>query len=586
MYDTCIFGDSKKLLEWAMNHTRDSKRAKHCVGWNGEMNYVPMSKDLTLLYQLANTDTGLEVVKLHMLLWSCRRSLRKDVFRVGKFFKPDGEVMWHSSIEFDGRADIPFLAVNAWMDGEFEKYSNGGCFEMSFSGIGCHLECMNGKGTIRFYDGNPVEMKRREENDPTIDHADVFTTELRMLNSWHEDDGMEPAGAEFAGIVEGCRKVNICGEKCFIISLWSGPMSDPASFPWTLLVSANQIEGRYTPRVGDMVHGSAYMFGTFFGDGEETPTVVHERFYPIDESAHADKSPNDDDLHAADSGDDCNAVHDGTENASLPKTTGEKRGWEWLPRPAEDYPECEHHGGGLLASVKKVHPKFVVYADYLRRMSKDLRPIKQPNRRELKSIIDTIDYVITKKDNLHVLASVIDVIGIRHMVEDEKSGERHLWCCLPSGVYKEHCRTNLLVALDKNNAVLRYTFHAGEWERNSMDRGMAVSINFQSEKKLVRYDSIAEASKHIGNMKESDYMIAASHGPTTLLQAWCDAVDSDGGQRLIIEWHVHGLPWQFRLENGTCEQFRAMLDEYSKHGIEAIQTMAKWKWCRMENGNV
>jgi len=49
---------------------------------------------------------------------------------------------------------------------------------------------------------------------------------------------------------------------------------------------------------------------------------------------------------------------------------------------------------------------------------------------------------------------------------------------------------------------------------------------------------------------------------------------------------VHGLPWQFRIKNGTKEQFVAMLDEYDKHGIEAVQTMAKWRWSRMEKCNV
>ena len=129
MYDTYIFNDNERLLKWAIEHTCASKRAQRCVGWDGEMNYVHMSKNLTLLYQLAKTSDGLEVVKLHMLLWSERRSLRRDVFKVSKLFKPDGEVMWHSAIEYGGRADMPFLVDPAGLRGLL-LHPGGGFFEL------------------------------------------------------------------------------------------------------------------------------------------------------------------------------------------------------------------------------------------------------------------------------------------------------------------------------------------------------------------------------------------------------------------------------------------------------------------------
>ena len=584
MYDTYFFRDNKKLLKWAKDYTCASKRAKPYVGWDGVVNFVHMAKDLVLLYQLAKRPDGFEVVMLHMLLWSERRSLRKDVFKVAKFFRPEGEILWHSKIDYEGRTSIPFVVTNAWMKEEYEKYSMGGCFEMSFSGIGQYLECINDKGTIRFYDGNPVEMKRKEENNPTIDHADMYMTELRMLNSSHDDTC--PARAEFAGIVEGCRIETICGEKCYVLYLWSGPMDSPVSFPWTLLVAANRVEGRYVPRTGDMVHGEAFMFGTFFGDEQKAPTVYTEQFKNTIKGKMECALEVEDDNNSFGGIDSENRDLKMTNKVQSNKPTKCKKGWGWLPRKPATYPECKHHRGGLVASVKKVHPKFVVYADYLKHIKGPLIPAKSPSRTELRAIIDSIDYVVTKRDNLHVLAAVFDVIGIRHLLKDEKTGERHLWCCLPSGVWKEHYRTNLLIALDENNSVLRYSFHTGDWSLMPMLRGMAVSINFQSSGKLVQYEKIAEAIKHVGKMKKSDYMIAASHGQTSILQAWCDGVNTDGIQKLRIEWHAHDLPWQFFISNGTKEQFVAMLKVYDKYGIEPVQTMARWSWCRMEKCNV
>lgn len=574
MYDTCFFKDNHKLLEWAKSYLGVSKRAQPYVGWDGEINYVHMASDLLLLYQLERKGEGLEVVMFHMLLWSKRWSLRENVFKVRKFFRPQGEILWHSAIAYEGFQDIPFAVVNAWQEEEYAKYSDGGCFEMSFSGIASWLECNNDKGNIRFYDGNPVEMARAEKNDPTIDHVDMSMAELRMLNPG--DNPEEPARAEFAAIVEGCESMTICGEKCYRLRLWSGPMDSPASFPWTLLVAANRIDGRYVPRTGDMVHGNAFLFGTFIGDAKEEPTVFDEK--PSFRTADDTVADNDE----APVPQDDNPEEQVEEESPTDESTPGKKGWEWLPRSPAEYPECQHHGKGLHASAKKIHPKIVVYADYRRHLKGELTPVKPPSRKVLKSIIESIDYVLTQDNNKHMFADCFDAIGIRHMVRDGKTGELHLWCCLPSGVYWEHYRTNLLIALDRDLSVLRYTFHAGEWNWMKMDRGMEVFINFQSSRNLVHYANIAEAIPHLAEMKKDDYFIAAPCGPTVLLQAWCTESDGKGNLQLTMEWHVHGLPWQFYAKKGTREQFAAMLEEFDKHGIEPVQTMARWRWCKMK----
>lgn len=576
MYDTYLFHNNHKLLKWAQEHTCVSERAKKCVGWNGEMNYAHLADNLVLLYQLANTHDGFEVCKLHMLLWSNRRTLRKDIFKVSKFFKPEGEEMWHSAIEFDGRADIPFLAVNAWTEGDFEKYSNGGCFEMAFSGIGCSLECMNDKGIIRFYEGNPLEMKRKEENDPTIDHADMFMTELRALNSWHDGE-TEIAGAEFIGIVEDCRAEMICGEKCYIISLWSGPMSQSGSFPWTLLVAANRIEGRYTPHVGDMIHGNAFMFGTFFGEELGNPTVKCERSAPMPEKINENPVVQESTLDSDAGPETANGENNAPEEDADEKS---KKGWEWLPRKPAEYPVFKSHGGGLAKSVTKSLPKYVVYNDYRNKIKGELKPLKTPSRKELKRILNSIDYVITSKDNLHIFGSVMNSIGIRHFLLDVKTGERHLWCCVPSG-FREHFRSNLLIALDKTGEVVRYTFYMGDWEMNRLYRGMDMSINIQSTKKERRYNSMGPLIKGIAKMVKDDFCIACSLGHTAMVQAYCDDV-VDGVQQFTIEWQIHYLPWQFYINKGTRPQLVDILKEFDANGIEPVETMARWKWRRMK----
>ena len=376
-------------------------------------------------------------------------------------------------------------------------------------------------------------------------------------------------------MVEACKTVKICGVKCYRIRLMSGPPDNPSSFPWSLLIAANRIDGKYVPRVGDSVHGAAYMFGTFHGEAQEEPTVYQDRgLQEIMEKAAAKES-----VEQASEG----KPDDGSSETVSGKPSDEEimKGWEWLPRKPKDYPVVRAHGGGLAKSVATTLPKYVVYSEYRKRIKGELKALKDPSRKELKRILDSIDYVITSKDNLRMFGSVMDAIGIRHFVVDAKTGERHLWCGLPSGFGREHFLSNLLVALDKDGNVLRYTFYMGDWDWHRLDRGMETQINFHTEKDLRYYDSIGAAIKDVPKMGKDDFIIACCLGHTAMLQAYCDEV-VDGVQQFTIEWQIHYLPWQFYISKGTREQLVSMLEEFDRHGIEPVETMARWKWCKMK----
>lgn len=573
MYDFAFFKDNEHLLTWSKNYVSVSHRAEDCVGYDGAINYVHMSRDLLMLYQLArHPDGSFEVEALHMLLWGAQDTLRKDICKISEFYHPKGEVLWHASVVFGGRPALDFCVTNAFQKEGYEKYSKGGNFEMTFAGLGTYMECMNDKGVIRFYDGNPVEMERVEKNDPTIDHADMVLSELRSLNSGGRED--EPALAEFTGVVESCTTEKICGVKCYRIRLMSGAPAEPSSFPWSLLIAASRIEGKYVPRVGDSVHGNAYMFGTFHGEARDAPTVYLDR--ELQQKAEPQKGQEAQTLN--------NECADESGENVCTDASGKKDGWEYLPRCPEVYPEVKSYGGGLSKSVAKVLPKYVVYSDYRKKIKGELKPQKVPSRKELKRILDSIDYVITSQNNLRMFGSVIDSIGIRHFVVDAKTGERHLWCELPSGFGREHFHSNLLVALNENGEVLRYTFYMGEWDWHRLYRGMKLQINFQSKKRLRYYDSMKDVLGKVGKMVEHDYLVASSLGHTAMMQAYCYSND-DGVLRFRIEWQVHYLPWQFYVCEATREQLVSMFAEFDKHGIEPVETMARWKWCKLE-GNV
>lgn len=575
MYETYLFRDNREFLKWSEDHVSSSKRAKPMAGWNGAINYVPITDNLYLLYQLEKSDEGWTVVDLHMMLWGADKTLRKDICRVEKFWRPEGSTIWHSSVCYDGRGDIPFVVTNAWMEDAFEKYSEGGNFEMTFAGLGSWMECMNDRGTIRFFDGNPVEMARKERNDPTIDHEDMDASELRSLNSG--DDPKSPARAEFTGVIEECEAIRIGGVKCYKILLWSGAPGERDSFPWQLLIADWCIDGKYVPRVGDSVHGNAFMFGTFHGEAQKKPTVFMNRLGLPPCAGDTDAAAAEEiekDVQNEPTSDE----PDGT---SADEPEGEGKGWKYLPRKPAEYPEVASHGGGLSPSVRKRFPKYVVYSNYRKAMKGSLKVLKNPGRKELRRIIDSIDYVLTSKKNRHMFASVFESIGVRHFVCDEITGERHLWLCLPSALNHGHFHTNLLIALDAKGDVLRYSLYMGNWDWRRLAGGMSLDRYCAKKKAHQRMPSMASMFKVVPKLEKDDFIIASELGHTSMLQAYCcDIVD--GEQRFAVEWQVHHMVWQFRIENASADTVVAMMKEFDKHGIEPVQTMARWKWCKMK----
>lgn len=570
MYETYLHKTSKDFLAFSQAHVKESDRAVDMVGWKGALNFLRLDHDLALLYQLVKADDGWTVSDLHMLFWGAEKNLRKDICRIGKFWKtdgtnlwnPEGNILWHASLDYSGRRDLTFVVANAWMTEPFEKYSEGGNFEMTFSGIGTWMECLNDRSVIRFHSGNPVERARLERNDPTIDHEDMDMSELRSLNSGDSDE--EPALAEFTGVIDACEKVQIAGEKCYRIRLWSGPAEWSSSFPWDLLIAACRIDGHYVPRVGDIVHGNAVMFGTFHGEAQTEPTLFDENRILENETPESVESSADE-------------VQEDVpeEKASV------QQDWEYLPRKAAPYPDVVNHGKGLAADVRKVMPKFVTYAAYKKSMKGELKSLREPSRKALRQILDSIDYVITSDGNRHVFAKVFDAIGIRHFVEDGVTGERHLWCCLPSGFGQEHFLTNLLVALAPSGEVLRYTFHMGEWDWRRLYHGLVIDVTFQKAKNEASYEKMSEAIAVVDKMVEDDFLIASERGHTVMVQAYCDTV-KDGCQQFTVEWQAHYLPWQFYAHKVSAEKLKQILATFDAEGIESVETMLTWHWCKMK----
>ncbi len=494
---------------------------------------------------------------IHLLLVETRQACRKDFCRVTPFFKPKKGFLWHASLDYgEARVPLDFVVANAFQGDAFDRYSKGGVFQMRFMGLGESLECMNRKGVVRMWGGKIVARERREKGDPSIDHVDVVFSEAHMLNPC--EDKANPAFAEFTSTLENVATETICGQPCYRIRLWSGPLEDPASFPWTLLIAKSRIAKGWIPRVGDFVNGIAAMYGTFDDKAEKgaEPTVYQPEFLSGD-SIPEPLIPKKD----------------------IPKPPKGKPETEWLPRRPKDYPDAPAPRVPLPAFTDEPFKKFVTYPEYRRHIGKDLVPVALPSRKRLREIVDAIDHVITTDGNRRVFAPHFDAIGVRHAVRDPATGETHLWLCMPW--YSRWCERHgdFLVALSPDGRAIRYTVHTGD-ERWAHGEWESFTCGFKKGSKRTDFATPNAALKAVPAMKKDDFIVLSGKCHGSMLQAAC----SRGGKRrsFLVEIQILGLEWQFFKKNVSEKRLLKLCRLFFAGGLAAIENEEPWKQVRMK----
>lgn len=520
MYGTFFFRSNDELFRYVSKNGPSWPVLREYRGCKTPTILGRLDDTVSILVSTVRDKKRIVANETHILLCETRQACRKDFCRVTPFFKPKKGFLWHASLDY-GEARIPldFVVANAIQGDAFDLCAKGGVFEMRFMGLGESIKCMNNQGVVRFWDGLPVARERRDKGDPSIDHVDMVFSEARSLNPCHDKEN--PAFAEFTSTIENVAAETICGQPCYRIRLWSGPLEDPASFPWTLLIAKSRIAKGWIPRVGDFVNGIAAMYGTFDDKAEKgaEPTVYQPEFLSGD-SIPEPPIPKKD----------------------IPKPPKGKPETEWLPRRPKDYPDAPAPRVPLPAFTDEPFKKFVTYPEYRRHIGKDLVPVALPSRKRLREIVDAIDHVITTDGNRRVFAPHFDAIGVRHAVRDPTTGETHLWFCMPW--YSRWCERHgdLLVALSPDGRTIRYTVHTGD-ERWAHGEWESFTCGFKKGSKRTDFATPNAALKAVPAMKKDDFIVLSGKCHGSMLQAAC----SRGGKRrsFLVEIQILGLEWQF-----------------------------------------
>lgn len=554
MYDKLLFRSNDELFQYVSENGPKWPVLKEYKGCKTPTPWGRLDDNVSILVSTVRDKGQIVASETHFILRETRKACRHDFCRVSPFFKVRGKMLWHARLDYcANRRPLDFVVANAFQGERFDRFSKGGVFRMRFMGLGESLECLNNRGVIRFWDGLPVARERRDKSDPTIDHVDMVFSTMRALNSC--GDRKSPAFAEFESTIENVSRETICGQPCYRIRLWSGPLDSPAAFPWTLLIAKARVQKGYIPRVGDFVNGIAAMYGTFDEVADGKPTVFEPEFMGGDPEPPI---PEED----------------------IPKPPAGKPKDEWLPRRPMDYPDAPAPRVPLPAFTDEPFKKFVTYPEYRQHLGEKLVPVAPPSRKRLREIINEIDHVITTDGNRRVFAPHFDAIGIRHAVRDPATGETHLWLCIPW--YSRWCERHgdLLVTVSGDGCALRYSIHTGDemWAHGEWE---SFTSGFKKGNKRTNFDTPSMALESVPNMKKDDFIILSGQCHGSMLQAAC----TRGGQRhaFLVEIQIFGVEWQFFKKCVSEKRLLELCQLFLSGGLAAVENEEPWRHVRMKN---
>lgn len=571
MYEYDLFNPPKRIMDWTDKHRQDFCEYRPMAESDALFFGAPLSPDVSLRYEICTAGDDYTIEAIHAIAKPWRKMLRRQNFKLRPAFRPKDAAIWHTVIDLgENRAPIVVAIPNGGIEPTFSKIRAGGIFPMQVTGLIYQISCRNKQGTLRLYEGPTLEMHRRETNDPTLESVDLTLSHLRSLNAIDDDEA--PAFAEFSSVIEIVEKVDDAEWPSYRLLFWSGQPSEPSAFPVQAIVPKHVLQAvRYVPRVGDAISGTIALFGQFPAP-EDLEADASDRLCqdePWDLSpADAEDAP---DAAPETPGEEPAAeAPEALSEAPAPREKAPNTpGYELLPRPLEVYPEVEDFGHGLTRGVAKALPKYVLYRDYHRAIQGKLRQLQPLQRTHLRAILEQIPQLFKVRKNV-TKSAILESTNILHAARDPFSGERHLWIAL-APVFPCHLfHTDLLVAIDDCQHVLRYTLLTEDASSAPHDFRM-FGCHWKANKE-VTFTTFQEVEDFIHSAKVDDFFCMDSAIYSTLFQA---KRSRKGWQ---VEWQHHYIHWQFKFLGCSNERLIELMHVYVEKGFVPLQTMANWQF--------
>lgn len=558
MYEYELFNPPQQIVDWTDKHQHDFFGCPPMAKSDAKIVGCSLSPDVGLRYELHRRGAGYGMHAIHAMVYPWRDTLRDYNFKLLPAFRPKNAIIWHTKID-RGKHSVPLVIAipEAGIEPTFSAIRAGGIFSMQITGLVYHMTCRNNQSTLRLHDGPTLDMRRQETNDPTLEYVDLTLSHQRSIKGLNIKEA--PALAEFDSVVEFVEKVEDGEWPSYRLLFWSGQPEDPSSFPVQAIVPKHLLQANhYTPRVGDAISGQIALFGNLPSedDLEADPAnrLCHDEpwaFFPANSEA---KPPAD------------------AASKDAPSSHMEvllSPSYDLLPRPLEIYPEVEDFGQGLARRAASAVPHYVLYRDYHRAIQGELRQLPPLPRKHLRAILEQIPQLFRMLHKTAKLA-VLDSANLLHIARDPITGERHLWVALAPASSYVLVHTNLLIAIDDNLRVLRYTLLTEDKASAPYDFWI-LGFRWKTREK-VPLTSFQAVEDFIHSAKVNDFIGFNSIIYSTMFQAY---LQRNGWH---IEWYHRNHQWKFKCLVNTTERLIELMHIYIEKGLVPLQTMEKWKF--------
>lgn len=230
------------------------------------------------------------------------------------------------------------------------------------------------------------------------------------------------------------------------------------------------------------------------------------------------------------------------------------------------------------ASVRRALPHYVTYPEFVALAEGELRPCSMPERADVLRVCK----LITAGDDFLAVMWIRDVkkswretLEPRLAFESAKGDVRYWWCWVKAAK-GWNVGTYLVLAVDIQGRLLRYTFYS---DGASGDELRSFYIRFhnaarQEEEVRIRTEEELIAGVRRMSAKE-DNVICCEECRDEYIQA---SRNSDG--TFYVEYQLYHMPWQLKCDKISVDEFVRLIKLYCAGGVPAIANECKWTCCR------
>lgn len=245
-------------------------------------------------------------------------------------------------------------------------------------------------------------------------------------------------------------------------------------------------------------------------------------------------------------------------------------GWRFPTAPLPKVATC--------VSVRRALPYYVTYPEFVAFAEGEIRPCGLPERDEVLRVC----HAITAGDDFLAVMWMRDVKkSWRETLEPRLafasvSGDVRYWWCWVKSAKQWNVGTYLVLAVDANGRLLRYTFYSDGSTGDGLRSFYIRFHNAARQEEEIRFRTEKELIAGIRRMStKDDNVICSEECRDEYIQA---SRNSDG--TFYVEYQLYHMPWQMKCDKVSIDEFIRLIKLYCAAGVLAIANECKWTCCK------